>query len=105
MLWKEDPCNPLHILWRIYAEYLRLESNVFLNEIGYKEEMTAIIMKLEMVNDLAEKLGNKKMRTCILYFLGYFYYKNKDIFASIEKFKMYHAKNRIFHRRKGQRTP
>jgi tetratricopeptide (TPR) repeat protein len=82
-----DLGNPLPLLWKIYAEYLNLESNSYLRTTRYQEEIAAIIRKLEVLNASYEKYGRKELRASILYFLGYFYYKSKDFFTAKERLR------------------
>lgn len=53
----------------------------------YQEEITAIIRKLEIMNELIEKTEEKRFRSYILYFLGYLYYNIGDVFAAKEKLR------------------
>ncbi|MGC1121661.1 MAG: tetratricopeptide repeat protein [Candidatus Methanofastidiosia archaeon] len=82
-----DLGNPLPLLWKIYAEYLNLESSPYIRTTRYQEEITAIIRKLEILNTSYEKYGRKELRASILYFLGYFYYRSKDFFTAKEKLR------------------
>lgn len=77
--------NPLPLLWIAYARYLRAESCFKPKGRKYKEEMYAIIRDLEKAHDLAKEYPQNKLKTNILYYLGYFYYKNGDIFAAKER--------------------
>lgn len=94
-----SPGNPELLLWNIYAKYLNLEfkSNIHNENVGekiyliqrkreYQEGITVIIRKLERIYELSRGEDNE-LKFCILYFLGYFYYKSKDIFAAKNKLK------------------
>ena len=49
------------------------------------ENIVSIIRKLERAEKLTEKMGDKKTRSYILYFLGYFYYKISDFYTARKK--------------------
>ena len=74
-------------LWNAYAKYLKVEYSLNINDKKYQEEIAAIIRELERANELFKKSGKKEVgaRANILYYLGYFYYKNKALFAAKEK--------------------
>lgn len=90
-----DDLNPL--LWDAYAKYLKAECSIdvdkeckeeifsIIRQQEYKKEIFSIIRQLERANELCKKEGQKELKACILYFLGYFYYKSKDTFAAKEK--------------------
>lgn len=80
-----DLGNPLPLLWKIYAKYLKLKSNFSTESREYQEEIGIIIRNLEAVNGLCEKSRENELKACILYFLGCFYHKNGDISAAKEK--------------------
>ncbi len=77
-----DLGNPLPLLWNAYAKYLKAEFSSGPEGKGYHEEILAVIRELERTDKLCKE---EKMRKYILYFLGFFYYKSKDIFAAKEK--------------------
>jgi tetratricopeptide (TPR) repeat protein len=85
------------LLWEIYAEYLSIEfgskmedkeckEGIYdtLREREYQEEITAIIRKLERIDELFKK-EKEESKPYTLYLLGYFYYKSGDVFAAREK--------------------
>ena len=90
-----DDLNPL--LWDAYAKYLKAECFIkvdkeckeeifsIIRQQEYKKEIFSIIRQLERANELCKKEGQKKLKACILYFLGYFYYNSRDTFAAKEK--------------------
>lgn len=92
-----DMENPRPLLWDAYAKYLKAECSIdteykgkeeifsIIREQKYKEGMFSIIRELENANELCKKKEKEKLRACILYFLGYFYYKSKDTFAAKER--------------------
>ena len=86
---RSDLGNLWPLLWNAYAKYLKAEFSLNLNDKEYQEEIAAIIRELERANELFKKSGKKEVgaRANILYYLGYFYYKNKDLFAAKEKLK------------------
>jgi hypothetical protein len=53
----------------------------------YQEEVAAIIRKLERMDKLIRETEEKKLRSYILYFLGYFYYNIGDMFAAKEELR------------------
>jgi len=79
-----DLGNPLPLLWKTYAQYLQAEFSANPASEEYREEMAGIIRQLERANDLFKK-SDKKLRAYILYFLGCFHYKTKDIFEAKRK--------------------
>ena len=76
--------NPLPLLWTAYARYLKAESHFKPKSKEHKEIMFAIIRDLEKAYDLSKEY-QKELKAFILYVLGYFYYKNGDIFAAKER--------------------
>jgi len=86
--------DPEPLLWAAYTRYLRAEfsstedkadeETSIVNKAIKKEIFTAI-RELEKARDLSEKHPNRELRECILYFLGYFYYKSNDIFTAKER--------------------
>ena len=84
---RSDLGNLWPLLWNAYAKYLKAEFSLNINDKKYQEEIAAIIRELERANELFEKSGKNEDRANILYYLGYFYYKNKDIFTAKEKLK------------------
>ncbi|CAD6494858.1 MAG: hypothetical protein LAKADJCE_00976 [Candidatus Argoarchaeum ethanivorans] len=79
-----DVGNPLLLLWDAYANYLKTEFSLGSKGEKYQEEVISIIRSLEKVDKLSKKHG-KGIRPYVLYFLGCFYFKSKDIFAAKEK--------------------
>lgn len=79
-----DLGNPLLLLWHAYAQYLEAEFSSDTSLKRYREKIHSIIRELDRVEKLSKKHG-KKIRAYILYFLGYFYYKSKDMFTAKEK--------------------
>jgi tetratricopeptide (TPR) repeat protein len=92
--------NPTPLLWDAYAKYLEAECTLPTEDENlpemtygiqknpkYKELMFAIIGELERANKLCKKKTDKKLKACILYFLGIFYYMSKDTFTAKEKFE------------------
>ncbi|KYK37961.1 MAG: hypothetical protein AYK18_17855 [Theionarchaea archaeon DG-70] len=77
--------SALPLLWTAYARYLKAESYYSPKGNRYKGEIFKIIRELEKANDLCNEFTERKLRECILYFLGYFYCKNNDIFTAKEK--------------------
>jgi len=73
------------LLWEVYAIYLNAEYSSIQNNRKYNENIASIIRKLERANKLTEKKGNKRTRSYILYYLGYFYYKIKDFYTARKK--------------------
>ncbi len=86
---RSDLGNWSALLWNAYAKYLKAEYSLNLNDKEYQEAIAAIIRELERANELFKNSRKKEVETKanILYYLGYFYYKNKDIFAAKEKLK------------------
>ena len=86
---RSDLGNLRPLLWNAYAKYLKAEFSLNIKDKEYQEEIVAIIRELERANDLFKKSRKKEVETKanILYYLGYFYYKNNDIFAAKEKLK------------------
>lgn len=93
-----DMDDPVPLLWSAYAKYLKAECSLgiedkeyeekmftVIKEIKYKEEIFIVIRELEKANELCKRDPQKKLKACILYFLGYFYYQHKDIIAAKEK--------------------
>jgi len=70
------------LLWIAYAKYLKIEYH--LEGKKYQEEMSTIIRGLERARELSDNIEGE-LKACILYFLGYFYYKNNDIYAATER--------------------
>ena len=79
--------NPLPLLLMVCSRYTRIESYYDPETKAYKGELFSIIRELERARDICEKDMDRELRECILYFLGYFYYKNNDIFTAKEKLK------------------
>ena len=77
--------SPLPLLWTAYAKYLKVESSSELRDKKYDGEIFAIIRELERAYDLSKEYPEDNLRSCILYFLGYFYYRSGDIFAAKER--------------------
>ena len=90
--------DPTPFLWDAYAKYLKAEcsrsikikknteeSSEIIRESKYEERMFAIIRELERANELCKKKEDRKLKACILYFLGYFYYKSRDTFTAKQK--------------------
>ncbi|MGD2250571.1 MAG: tetratricopeptide repeat protein [Candidatus Methanofastidiosia archaeon] len=77
--------DPTPLLWTAYAKYLKAESSFEPEDKAYKEEIFSIIRELERAKALSEEYIREELHACILYFLGYFYYKNGDIFTAKEK--------------------
>lgn len=80
-----DVGNPSLLLWDAFANYLRTEFSLGLNCGKYQEKVVSIIRSLERAERLSKEHGKEEIRAYILYFLGFFYYKCKDIFESKEK--------------------
>jgi tetratricopeptide (TPR) repeat protein len=99
-----DMGNPLPIIWNAYARYLRAEfsfnndkesrdgsaekkaeKDSSTKDKAYEKEIFAVIRELEKARDLSDNYPNRDVRECILYFLGYFYYKSNDIFTAKER--------------------
>ncbi|KPL03042.1 MAG: hypothetical protein AMJ90_04265 [candidate division Zixibacteria bacterium SM23_73_2] len=80
-----DIGNPLLILWYSYTKYLKTEFSFDSKVAEYQEEILSIIRGLERVVTLTEKHEETNIQAYSLYFLGFFYYKSKDIFAAMEK--------------------
>ena len=89
-------------LWSAYAKYIKLESSLCTKaqennsenpgksekRSKYEKHMKEIFEitgDLEKAGKLANKLRENEQKACILYFLGYFYYKCNDIFTAKEK--------------------
>ena len=81
-----DAGNPSLLLWDAYANYLKAEFSLKSKDEKYQEEIASIVRSMERADKLSKKYG-KGIRPYILYFLGYFYYKSKDIFTAKEKLK------------------
>jgi len=81
-----DLGNPRLLLWSAYANYLNVEFSSGLQDKDkkYQEEITIIIRILEKANKLTKK-SDKEIKAFILYFLGFFYFKSKDIFSARKK--------------------
>ena len=79
-----DICNPKIFLWEAYANYLKAKYSLGLKGEKYQEELMAIIRNLERAISITEK-HRREVNAYILYFLGCFYLKTKDIFAAKEK--------------------
>ena len=79
---QSDLGNPLPILWTSYAEYLKMGSSLDSTDKECQEGTVAIIRKLERAYELSRRRGRKEVRASILYFLGYFYYRSKDVYAA-----------------------
>jgi Tfp pilus assembly protein PilF len=104
---RSDLDDPTPLLWIAYAMYLKAECSIdidledngkkekdkkekeeilsYRRERNYKNEIFSIIRELERADELCKKKSQEKLKACILYFLGYFYYKSKDTFAAKEK--------------------
>ncbi len=82
-----DIGNPLHLVWWAYANYLKAEFTLESPTQHYKEKILSIITVLEKAENLSQKHINKEIRAYILYFLGCFYYKSKDILQAKERLK------------------
>ena len=78
-----DLNDPRPLIWIAYTKYLKAEAS-FNKDEKYREEIFSAIRALEKAKNLSRETTKKDIRACILYFLGYFYYKNKDIFAAKE---------------------
>jgi len=72
------------LLWDAYAHYLETEFSLGPKCRGYQEEITAIIKTLDRVDMLSSK-RNDDVKAHILYFLGCFHYKAKDMFSAKER--------------------
>ena len=81
-----DLGKPLPLLWHAYARYLELECSYHPESKVYQEEIAGIIRQLEKANELFKK-GNRELRVYILYFLGCFYYKTRDISEAVRTLK------------------
>jgi len=79
--------NPIHFLWNIYANYLKVEFSLDSEDKKYQEEVSRIIRNLEKMNEtlLKKQKQGKEIRAYVLYFLGHFYLKGNDIFTAKEK--------------------
>ena len=77
-----DLGNPLPLLWDAHTKYLKAEFSLDPKGKGYQEEITAVIRELERTDKLCKE---EEIREYILYFLGCFYYKTKDILTAKEK--------------------
>jgi len=84
---RSDLGNPLLLLWTAYAKYLKIESSFDPGDRKYQEEIFAIIRELERANEVSKKHGEKGVRAYILYFLGCFYHKSRDVFSAKERLK------------------
>jgi tetratricopeptide (TPR) repeat protein len=78
-----DDLSPF--LWEAYARYLLAETSFGPKDRAYKAEMFSIIRELERARHLSDAKKEREVRECIHYFLGYFYYKNSDIFTAKER--------------------
>jgi len=72
------------LLWDAYAHYLETEFSLSPKSRAYQEEITAIIKTLDRVDMLSSK-RNDDVKAHILYFLGCFHYKAKDMFSAKER--------------------
>ncbi|MBU7018873.1 MAG: tetratricopeptide repeat protein, partial [Theionarchaea archaeon] len=77
--------DPVPSLWIIYTKYLKIESSHSLKDKEYQRGIGTIIRRLETMSDLYKNTGKRELKAYILYYLGYFYYRNKDISAAKEK--------------------
>ncbi|MGC1121573.1 MAG: tetratricopeptide repeat protein [Candidatus Methanofastidiosia archaeon] len=77
--------NPLPLLWIAHVKYLKAETCFKPEDGRYKEMMFSVIRDLEKAYDLSKDHPRKELSTCILYNLGYFYFRNGDIFAAKER--------------------
>lgn len=73
------------LLWESYASYLHAEFSSNLDDKKKIETTVSIIRKLEKAEKISEKYVDGEAQASILYFLGYLYYKSKDIFTAKEK--------------------
>ena len=80
-----DVGEPRLLVWHSYAEYLGAEFSSDSEGEKYQEKVISIIRELERAQEIATGTEREEIRACALYFLGYFYYKSKDIFAAKEK--------------------
>ena len=79
-----DIGNPILLIWNSYARFLNLEFSNDIKDKKYQEGLISIIRNLEKIDILSKKL-EKEIRAHILYFLGSFYLKGKDVIAAKEK--------------------
>ncbi len=82
-----DVGEPRLLVWHSYAEYLAAEFSSDSEGGKYQERVLSIIRELERAQEIATGTEREEIRACALYFLGYFYYKSKDIFAAKEKLR------------------
>jgi tetratricopeptide (TPR) repeat protein len=80
-----DVGEPRLLVWHSYAEYLAAESSSDSEGKKYQEKVLSIIRELDRAEEIATGTEKDEIRACALYFLGYFYYKGKDIFTAKEK--------------------
>lgn len=80
-----DLDNVKPILFYAYARYLKAECTFDPEIKEYKSEIFATIRELERALDLCEKFNHKKLKACVLYFLGNLYYRSKDILAAKDR--------------------
>jgi tetratricopeptide (TPR) repeat protein len=80
-----DVGEPRLLVWHSYAEYLAAEFSSDSEGKEYQEKILSIIRELDRAQEIAAGTERDEMRACALYFLGYFYYKGKDIFTAKEK--------------------
>ena len=80
-----DMGEPLLIIWDAYANYLKADFSNDSKDEKFQAKMVSIIRKLEKAENICKKLDKEEINAFILYFLGYSYYKSKDIFAAKEK--------------------
>ena len=81
-----DIGNPKLFLWEAYASYLKAKFSFGSKSKKYQEKLIGIIRNLERAVSITERHG-EEMKPYILYFLGCFYLKSKDIFTAKEKFE------------------
>jgi tetratricopeptide (TPR) repeat protein len=73
------------LLWEGYARYIKAESYYDPKSKAYKGELFSVIREMERSRHVCGKHIDRELRECILYFLGYFYFKNRDIFTAKER--------------------
>jgi len=76
--------KPMFFIWHAYAKFLHAEFSLSDKGKNVQEEMLSIIRNLEKAKSLSKE-GNKEIKSYILYFLGGFYLKIKDIHSAKDK--------------------